>query len=174
MALHWEHGYRTHGLWDENNNRHGAVGLGPRNLWDGVYHWWTDRHPDRVGKATTLRAANELLSPTHHRENWSPYAADRWTPSMSMPRWAARLVLPIVSVRPERVCDITEQDARAEGVIRTQAPRAFWDDFDEPPIWSSYRAAFEALWDSIYASTCPFASGWCWVIETKPYQGATR
>jgi hypothetical protein len=33
-----------------------------------------------------------------------------------MPRWACRLVLPLVSVRVERVQDITEEDAVAEGV----------------------------------------------------------
>lgn len=41
---------------------------------------------------------------------------DIWTPSIHMPRWACRLVLPLVSVRVERVQDITEDDAIAEGV----------------------------------------------------------
>jgi len=114
------------------------------------------------------RAANELLSPTHHRQDWSPYAADRWTPSVSMPRWAARLVLPIVSVRAERVRDITEKDALAEGVLHRSCDTYSAMHDDDP------RQDFTQLWDSIYGNRYPHETAWCVVIETTPYQEATR
>jgi hypothetical protein len=59
--LHWEHGYRVHGLWDEHGNRLGVVGLGPRNHWDGVYRYWTDADPNSVGEARTLRSAKKTV-----------------------------------------------------------------------------------------------------------------
>jgi hypothetical protein len=64
-----------------------------------------------------------------------------WKPSIHMPRSVCRLVLEIVSVRVERLQDITEKGAKAEGV--EIAPSVY------PESGQSYRAAFAFLWNEI-------------------------
>lgn len=83
----------------------------------------------------------------------------RWTPSIHMPRWASRITLEITSVRVERLWDISEADARAEGcTIRT-----YRDGRGEEPATVAYRA----LWQDINGSDSWDANPWVWVVEFK-------
>jgi hypothetical protein len=70
----------------------------------------------------------------------------RWKPSIHMPRWAARIVRDITAVRVERLQDISEADAMAEGVHyslleKIQAGQDRWA-----------RHAYKKLWESINGS----------------------
>lgn len=82
--------------------------------------------------------------------------AFKWKPSIFMPRWASRITLQITAVRVERVQDISDKDALAEGVDRTNTS-----------IPGYARTRFQKLWDSINAQrghsweSNPFV----WVIE---------
>ncbi|WP_145548504.1 ASCH domain-containing protein [Yersinia massiliensis] len=78
----------------------------------------------------------------------------RWTPSIHMPRWASRINLLITGVRVERLRDISEQDASAEGVLANE--------------YSAARHVFGALWQSIYGadnSKSWQGNPWVWVIQ---------
>jgi hypothetical protein len=72
-----------------------------------------------------------------------------------MPRWASRILLEIVSVRVERVQDITEDDAAAEGVAFTKYTNA------------NARFHFKELWDSTCGPGAWDRNDWVWVIEFK-------
>jgi hypothetical protein len=94
----------------------------------------------------------------------------RWRPSIFMPRWASRITLEIVNIRAERVQDISEQDALAEGArhITLSAIMSVPMPWDVRPP-QGYRAGFKNLWDSI---NDPRGYGWkinpwAWVIEFK-------
>jgi len=88
-----------------------------------------------------------------------------WRSSIHMPRWASRITLEILKVRVERVQDISEDDAYAEGVTDT------WP-LDNLPYLSGHggRAVlnnYAHLWDKINAKR-GFgwdANPWVWVID---------
>jgi hypothetical protein len=103
----------------------------------------------------------------------------RWRPSIHMPHWASRLTLRVEAVRVERVREISEEDARAEGVFAATAGldgRAYdvhqreWcrrtRQIDPDSLVATARAAFAILWDSINKSR-GFgwdANPWCWCV----------
>lgn len=96
-----------------------------------------------------------------------PAVVDKWTPSIHMPRWASRITLEITGVRVERMYDISEADARAEGVEQLRG--GFWRHYQ--PGWTQHqlsaRGSFVTLWKSIYGEESWQANPWVWVIEFK-------
>lgn len=81
----------------------------------------------------------------------------RSKPSIHMPRWASRLTLEIKSVHVERLQDISEDNARAEGwpgpITETGFPIA------SPLAW------FANVWTSINGPGTWEANPWVWVIK---------
>lgn len=77
-------------------------------------------------------------------------------PSIHMPRWASRITLEITGVRVERLQDISEEDAVAEGAQCAGVPASLTN-----------RGAFAKLWQSIYGPESWAASPWVWCIEFK-------
>jgi len=78
---------------------------------------------------------------------------ERWEPSIHMPRWASRLTLTVTDVRVQRVADISEADAQAEGLSRWDigGEGTRWNWHDGPAVvWPTARTAFEALWNSLH------------------------
>ena len=85
-------------------------------------------------------------------------------PSIHMPRWASRISLDVTSVRVERVQDISEGDAQAEGVSK-DCPIGHIPTYEAAP----YTYAFSQLWESINAKR-GFGwdvNPWVWVVEFK-------
>lgn len=124
------------------------------------------------------------------------YAADGWSdqdradfkawgfkprPSIHMPRWASRITLEVTRVRVERVGDISEEDARAEGVEPMSCScceRSNGGCTDGPMgrccpccngtgIETCAVETYEALWDEINGAGSFAASPWVWVYDFR-------
>lgn len=119
--------------------------------------WRTDRSWDTEPPRDIIPAGvvqYEATGPT-----FDDGLSGRVRPGIHMPRWASRLTLTVEEVRVERLQDISEADARAEGVEATE----FWDE-DHPPS-----ICFSLLWDSINGArswaTNPFVAA----ISFRPH-----
>ncbi|MEI6018464.1 hypothetical protein U5T60_22155 [Klebsiella quasipneumoniae subsp. quasipneumoniae] len=101
-----------------------------------------------------------------------PATPEKWTPSLHMPRWASRILLEITDVRVERLNAISEEDARAEGIIdggclNCGEPEPCGCANPDPDATD----AFAYLWQSIYGEESWKANPWVWVIEFKRVEG---
>jgi hypothetical protein len=81
-------------------------------------------------------------------------------PSIHMPRLACRTVLEVVSVKVERLQDISNEQAEAEGVDFLRAA----PDCDETLTAAQL---FDCLWSSINGDESWAANPWVWVVEFK-------
>jgi hypothetical protein len=102
------------------------------------------------------------------------YSTDgKWRPSIFMPRWASRITLELTDVRVERLKEISELDAEAEGAME------WWNSLtrsQQEQIYSGGRGpcgAFRDLWDSINAKR---GYGWeknpfVWALTFKRIEG---
>jgi len=125
----------------------------------------------------TMEAADRWVSVRRKEEQWPELKPATWRPSIHMPRWASRIDLEITNVRVERLNDINEQDAIAEGIVI--------DIFNqgEPPKHGHFNCAgkyvpafgefdparykFFRLWESINGAGSWQQNPWVWVIEFK-------
>lgn len=93
----------------------------------------------------------------------------RWTPSIYMPRWASRITLEVTGVRVERLHQITEDDARAEGFGPgfVPAPHPEFADIQTTRC-VGYRPLFVKMWDVINGKKYPWASNpHVWVVSFR-------
>lgn len=93
------------------------------------------------------------------REGWDRSPPSQWRPSIHMPRWASRITLELIDVRVERVQDISNADAVAEGIgTPTDIRYAALDGFK--PLWDRINAARGYGWA---------ANPWVWVLVYRPH-----
>ena len=129
---------------------HTTIGMNPAD--DGAV-WYV---ADCVNPGIAIRADNYETSGTGCGLSSSP----KWKPSIHMPRWASRINLEITGIRVERLNDISEADARAEG-CRSNA-----DTLAETG-YATCRDAFRDLWESINGPGSWDANHWVWCIEFR-------
>ena len=83
------------------------------------------------------------------------------TSPIHMPRWASRLTLTITDVRVQRLQEISEADAVAEGLVKTVAPNGHVT-YQVPDLCGGQTPAraFHMLWDSLHDTEAWDANPW--------------
>jgi len=140
----------------------------------GVFHFWcSGEHVcpygipgDRLWVREAWASIRVVQAPDQewvvYREgdNRTDYGGP-WKPSIHMRRRDSRILLEIVAVRVERLQDITEQQALAEGVASCE------QDLDPDGNCYTPVELFSILWSSINGTDSWNANPWVWVVEFK-------
>jgi hypothetical protein len=132
--------------WDfigTNMNRHGRT----HSVQDGVVRYQADNT-----QLTIETAWNNV-------ELWMARKPGG-KPSIHMPRWASRITLEITDVRVQRLQEISEEDAKDEGVAET-IHSAGWD-YERP--WA---CGYRALWESINGPGSWALNPWVWALTFR-------
>ncbi len=149
----------------------GIVQAGLHSWWSASCDWtWSYRLDCPYGQPGDRLWVKETWKPDHTFEDggiprlgikwgegvtWkagNPDQSDPWKPSIHMPRWASRINLEITDIRAERLQDIDDDEAEAEGFVY------YGETLDEP----TPREKFIQYWDSLNAKR-----GYRW--EANPF-----
>lgn len=129
-----------------------------------------EQPPQRAGEPYSLYHAPEDFRYTG--ENTYMDRLSRWwnrkIPSIHMPRWASRITLNVTGVRVERLQDISEADAQAEGcALECMTPAG-----DDSGSAIHGPGGYRALWESINGAESWEANPWVWVISFSKIRAA--
>jgi len=109
---------------------------------------YTDNPPEKIWSGWTREQLNSRGHSDWHKR-----------PSIHMPKWASRITLEIVGIRAERVQEISEEDAKAEGVLPCFERHLHYDN-------KTYRCSFQLLWDSLNTKMYAWETNpWIWCIS---------
>jgi hypothetical protein len=161
----------------------------------GVGSYQKKGHNARTGVAMMANATNQTFSdfcPYGNpgdvlwvRETWAkikefdgvlykaagddPMRCGKWKPSIHMPKVAARIWLEITDIRVERLQDISEEDACAEGVeYKVSRGGLYYKDYMIERDWYfKAKPSFFSLWRKINGTDSLHANPWVWVISFK-------
>jgi hypothetical protein len=116
---------------------------------------WDDFKPSQIPKGEPI-----LYAADEHATGIVPFAWGRGRPSIFLPGWASRITLEITGIRVERLQDISEEDAKAEGVLN--------DEHVTP------RIRYQWLWEHINGPGSWDKNPWVWVVTFKRIEGGDK
>ena len=175
--------------WDDGEygcrSPYGAPGdmLWVREAWR-AWSQYEDWPPSRLPPVVDVQYIADASAPWSSRHRSPRY----------MPRWASRITLRITDIRVERLQDISEDDARAEGCEARQFPGPWWQGYrdlgdgelihqqaagETAPDWMiepkkmpptpwldrSARDGFRSIWMGLYGPGAWDENPWVWVIS---------
>jgi hypothetical protein len=139
-------------------------------LWVRETAWYDDCFGGRAffENGDVVQKGEGIISKAPHpcsREMFEACGLQKCRPSIHMPRWASRLTLEVTAVRVERISEISERDAQAEGVA-FPAPYSGIGGKTHPTCID----AFRVLWDEINGRRTGYTwadNPWVWAIKFR-------
>lgn len=126
---------------------------------------------DRLWVREAIQASDGFDSPIQYVADGEIDFDSNWCwkrlklPSIHCPRGMSRITLEITGVKVERLQDISEEDAIAEGVPKTWQ---YADTYLTPAgDFACAQVAFQRLWESINGPESWSANPWVWAISFK-------
>ena len=110
-----------------------------------------DHKPDPNPRYVKYRATYKNGKTPNDPMDWHRWPG-RWTPSIHMPRWASRITLAVTSTKIERVRNISETDAKAEGAMFHDGHgvgHSGWRH-DYKDVFADAKDSFERLWRNLH------------------------
>ncbi len=173
-----------HGPVGPYDGRH-PVAWGKLPFWPGLHLWVKETF---LLLSPSLRQGLAPRSPDGsqavvYRRGWEGQSMG-WTSPRFMPRWASRVSLVVTAVRAERLHDLSEADARAEGIRFPEVPTICpcrtkvedpgpthhrtcpWRDIDLDPIpGRPYTTEYALLWQRLHKKLSPWDSNpFVWAV----------
>ena len=125
--------------------------------------------PTTLDPGPTLYRADYPACVPPHFENVPPADQVKWKPSIHMRRADSRILLEITAVRVERLNEISEADALAEGVI--EGTGDFAGCFSVPSTQAmsgtTAKECYARLWDDINGAGSWAANPWVWCVSFR-------
>jgi len=151
-----------------------------RETWQAIRAWddgeVEEVHPVPKGRRGGIAV---VYSASDEQAGW--HRDDRgfsWRSPIFMPRWASRITLEVTGVRVQRLQDISEDDAKAEGLTGHDPDPAdqggtiyAWHGLSSAPCPLAH---FRCLWEQIHGVDSWSANPWVWVIEFSPIKEFPR
>ena len=150
----------------------------PDGTWRAVFQHENEDEPGSVkspyGKPGDILWVREGFQ--HNNKGGFIYKSDvttpvTWKPSIHMPKEAARIWLQVESITVERLQDISDEDAIAEGIeIIANAPfvhrfKAY--DLEGSTPFHQAKESFQSLWMKINGKESWLTNPWVWIVTFK-------
>ena len=150
------------------------AGFVPRTIANHISYCPYGKPGDRLWVRETFKQHDEVISykadgtwitDFQHTGGINPHENITWIPSIHMPRNASRILLEITGVRVERLQDISECDAKAEGsYVCDYFGRRL---LDQSSNQGCYKWGYRSIWESLNGSGSWDLNPWVWVVEFK-------
>ena len=164
LREHCPYGRPGDRLWVRETWRVSSSGRHYPSRWTTVYVEWREQQKVRGRERGRQHRSEWFCTDDEHdalmRRAYGNNRSATWRPSIHMPRWASRITLEVTAVRIERLQDISEEDAIAEGFTPERGAVG-------QAVRPGPRDWFAKGWRKMHGEESWDANPWVWVVSFR-------